>query len=420
MNAAVALLVEHRELIAKLLMWEIGKPYAQSLQSVDRCTSGVTWYLSAIGPMMQGRTPIGLVSNIASWNYPLSVLVHAVLVQALAGNAVISKTPSDGGLLALTVSMALLRRAGLPVSLLSGSGGQLSSSLVTHPAIACVAFVGGKSSGRGIAASLLDKKKRYMLEMEGVNAFGVWDYSDWDKLGSQLKKGFEYAKQRCTAYTRIVVQRSLFPRFLEMYLPVLASIRIGNPVLVDAPDAPLPTLDFGPVINAAKVEELDTVVNQAISGGAVRLYERKLPLEAFLPNQDVSAYYAPTALLGVPRSATLYHSEPFGPVDSIVVVDRIEELIAEMNVSNGALVGSLACDDAKLAAQTARELRAFKVGFNTVRSRGDRDEVFGGMGQSWQGCFVGGKYLVEAVTNGPPGAPLYGNFEGTTILPEKR
>src|SRR5215472_10845061 len=83
-------------------------------------------------------------------------------------------------------------------------------------------------------------------------------------------------------------------------------------------------------------------------------------------------------------------SEPFGPLDSILVVDHLEELISEMNVSNGALVSSIACDDARIARRVASELRAFKVGVNSVRSRGDREEVFGGIGQSWKCCFVGG------------------------------
>ena len=81
--------------------------------------------------MLAGRQPLaGPVSNIASWNYPMSVLVHAMLVQLLAGNAVIAKTPTDGGLCALTLASALMRRCDLPVTLVSGSGSRLSPALV--------------------------------------------------------------------------------------------------------------------------------------------------------------------------------------------------------------------------------------------------------------------------------------------------
>lgn len=146
----------HRELLALLLVWEIGKPWRQALTSVDRTITGVRWYLEEIEPMLAGRQPLaGPVSNIASWNYPLSVLVHAMLVQLLAGDAVIAKTPTDGGVCALTLSAALMRRCELPVTLLSGSGSRLSPALVLNDDIGCLAFVGGRDVGGQIASQLL-------------------------------------------------------------------------------------------------------------------------------------------------------------------------------------------------------------------------------------------------------------------------
>ena len=413
-------LEKHADLLAKTLIWEIGKPYAQTKVSVERCISGVRWYVGQIEKMMEGRKPLGLISNIASWNYPMSVLVHAVLVQCLAGNSVIAKTPTDGGIHAVTLSLALARRRGLPVSLVSGSGGELSEALVRNDAISCLAFVGGKNNGREIAAAFYDRSKRYMLEMDGVNCYGVWEFSDWKSLAAQIKKGFEFGKQRCTAYPRYVVQRSLFPKFLEMYLGVVQGLKCGHPLLVDKAEDPLPALDYGPLINSKKVEELRVQVTEAVAGGAVALYEGVLNEALFQPSQDISAYLAPVALLSLPRNCKLYHGEPFGPVDSVAVVDSVDQLVAEMNVSNGNLVSSLATDDANLAKQVAVDLRCFKFGHNKVRSRGDNEESFGGFGQSWKGCFVGGKYLVEAVTQGPAGERLRGNFPDSIYLPEER
>ena len=410
----------HRDLIARLLIWEIGKPLAQAETDVDRCVDGVAWYVGEIEGMMAGRTPLGVVSNVASWNYPYSVLVHAVLVQAMAGNAVVAKTPTDGGLYALTVGFALARRAGLPVSLLSGSGSELGPALVRGDGVDCLAFVGGRSGGRAVAAALLDTRKRHMLEMEGVNAYGVWGYSDWPSLAGQMKKGVDYGKQRGTAYARFVVERRLFPRFLETYLETVRAVRVGNPVAVDAPDDPLPTLDFGPLINRAQAASLGASIGEAVAGGAVPLYEGALDPGRFVAGQDTSAYLAPAALLGVPRNSALYHKEPFGPVDTIVLVDSVDELVSEMNVSNGSLVSSIACDDPELAREVAGQVRGFKVGINAVRSRGDRDEVFGGIGQSWHGCFVGGAYLVQAATRGAPDERLFGNFPDYTLVPARR
>jgi acyl-CoA reductase-like NAD-dependent aldehyde dehydrogenase len=413
-------LSESRELLGRLLMWEIGKTHALAMTDVDRCVDGVEWYLAESERMLPGRRPVGVISNIASSNYPYSVLMHAVLVQLLAGNAVIAKTPTDGGLFALTVGFALARRAGLPVSLVSGAGRELNAALVRSPEVGCLAFVGGRSSGRAVAASVVDQNRRHMLEMEGVNAYGVWEYSDWGVLAAQIRKGFDYGKQRCTAYARYVVQRKLLPDFLDAYLPVLRALRIGNPVAVDGPEIPFPELDFGPLINAEQVESLHALVREATDGGGYPIYQGEIDPDRLLPEQDASAYMAPVALLAPPRNSELYHKEPFGPVDSIVVVDRPEHLIAEMNVSNGCLVATLACDDPHLGAELAAQVRAFKVGVNRMRSRGDREEVFGGIGESWKGCFVGGRLLIESVTHGPVGERLFGNFPDYTLLPARR
>jgi acyl-CoA reductase-like NAD-dependent aldehyde dehydrogenase len=90
-----------------------------------------------------------------------------------------------------------------------------------------------------------------------------------------------------------------------------------------------------------------------------------------------------------------------------------------MNASNGSLVASIATDDDNLAARVGEELQAFKVGVNKPRSRGDREEVFGGKGASWKGAFVGGDLLVRAVTVGPEGdkEQLYGNFPSYSLYP---
>lgn len=110
-----------------------------------------------------------------------------------------------------------------------------------------------------------------------------------------------------------------------------------------------------------------------------------------------------------------HHSEPFGPVDSIVIVDTESELLAAMNVSNGSLVASIATDDPDFAARLRPDVQSFKFGINAPRSRGDREEVFGGKGASWRGAFVGGDLLIDAFTDGD--RPLFGNFPNGSQYP---
>ncbi|GAA0681195.1 aldehyde dehydrogenase family protein [Streptomyces cellulosae] len=416
--ATLDALAEHRDLLALLLVWEIGKPWRLACADVDRAIDGVRWYVDGIDTMLEGRAPLdGPVSNIASWNYPMSVLVHALLVQALAGNAVVAKTPTDGGVACLTLATALAAREGIPVTLVSGSGGELSEALVRAPEIGCVSFVGGRDTGAAVATAVADLGKRHILEQEGLNTWGIWNYSDWDALGALIPKLFDYGKQRCTAYPRFVVQRSLFDAFLAAYLPAVRTLRIGHPLAVEHPDDPYPALDFGPVINAAKAKELDDQVAEAIDRGAVPLH-RGTPAEArFLPGQDTSAYVQPVTLLNPPRSSPLHHAEPFGPVDTIVLVDTEAELLAAMNASNGALVATLSTDERATFDRLAPQIRAFKIGHGVPRSRGDRDELFGGFGASWCGAFVGGELLVRAVTRGPAGERLPGNFPDRRLTP---
>lgn len=417
-SATLDALTEHRELLALLLVWEIGKPWRLAQADVDRAIDGVRWYVDGVEPMLEGRSPLpGPVSNIASWNYPMSVLVHAMLVQALAGNAVIAKAPTDGGVACLTLAAALAVREGLPITLVSGSGGELSEALVRSPEIGCVSFVGGRDTGARIATTVADLGKRHILEQEGLNTWGVWNHSDWDALTAVIPKLFDYGKQRCTAYPRFVVQRSLFADFLGAYLPAVRSIRIGHPLAVEHPEDPLPELDFGPLINAAKAKELDDQVAEAIDRGAVPLHHGSLADGRFLPGQDTSAYLAPVTLLNPPPSSPLHHAEPFGPVDTIVLVDTEAELLAAMNASNGALAATLATDDPETYARLSPQIRAFKVGHGKPRSRGDRDELFGGFGHSWRGAFVGGELLVKAVTNGPDGERPPGNFPDYHLMP---
>ncbi len=391
---------EHRDLLALLLVWEIGKPWRLACADVDRALDGVDWYVDEIDRQLAGPRPLpGPVSNIATWNYPMSVQVHAELVQVLAGNAVIAKTPSQGGFHCLTLAHALMARAGLPVTLVSGArrdAGRRPDPRRRHRLPGVRRRPLQRPQGRHDAGAT--PARRHFLEQEGLNAWGIWDFTQWDLLAAHLKKGFEYGKQRCTAYPRYVVQRAMFAEFLQMYLPVVASLKFGHPLAVEHAADPFPELDFGPVISADKAVDLHSAFDEGVRSGGIPLVHRQVHEGRFLDGQDTSAYVAPACILQPPTSWDLHHKEPFGPLDSIVVVDTESEFLAAMNASNGSLVASVATDDTSLAQRVAEELQAFKVGINTPRSRGDREEIFGGKGASWKGAFVGGDLLVQAVT----------------------
>jgi acyl-CoA reductase-like NAD-dependent aldehyde dehydrogenase len=116
---------------------------------VDRAIDGVRWYVDESDRMLDGRAPLpGPVSNIASWNYPMSVLVHAMLVQP---------PPTAAGL--PHPRLRVRRPRGPPLTLVSGSGSELSEALVRSPEIGCVSFVGGRDTGAAVATAVVDLGK---------------------------------------------------------------------------------------------------------------------------------------------------------------------------------------------------------------------------------------------------------------------
>ncbi len=302
------------------------------------------------------------------------------------------------------------------MTLLSG-GDDLAAALVRAPEVGCVSSLGARDADARTAAALVDPGGRHVLQQEALNSWGVWDYSDWDCLTGQLRATFGHAKQCCTAYSRFVVRRELYPHFLSAYLPAVRSVRLGHPLAVDDPGDDLPELDFGPLISAARAEELGDLVSEAVGRGAIPLHRGSLADARLLPGQDSSAYQAPVTLLNPPSASPLHRTAPLGPVDTIVLVDTEAELLAAMNAGNGALVATLSTDDEAAYARLAPRIRAFKTGHNRPRSRGDHAEFFGGLGASWRGAFVGGELSVRAVTQGRADERPPGNFPDHHLMP---
>ena len=212
-------IADARDDLALLLGWEIGKPWRLACADVDRALDGVRWYLGEIEQMLSvdvhghpfERQPLpGPVSNIASWNYPMSVQVHAELVQLLAGNAVVAKTPTQGGAITLTLAHALMADEGLPVTLLSGDGSTLSDALVRSSSLGALAFVGGRSNGGRVAAQLVDTGKRHMLEQEGLNTWGIWNYSQMGRAGRASEEGLRV--RQTTVHRLSAVRHPARPR----------------------------------------------------------------------------------------------------------------------------------------------------------------------------------------------------------------
>ena len=299
------------------------------------------------------------------------------------------------------------------MTLLSGDGAELSEALVRSPEIGALAFVGGRDNGGKVAARCVDTGKRHMLEQEGLNAWGIWEFSDWDGLAGAPAQGLrvrQAALHRVPAVRRPARAGRRVPRHVPARRP-LDPVRPPARGGADGDDR-CPQLDFGPLITAAKADELRRAGRRgACDRGAVPLYRGSLDHGRFLPGQDTSAYVAPTTLLAPPGRSRLMHAEPFGPVDTIVVVDTEAELLAQMNASNGALVASIACDDQATrrasSPSTCRRSRSASTSRARAATARSRSAAGARRGRARSSA---ASHLVHAVTTGTRDERLYGNF----------
>lgn len=315
--AAVDDLAENRELLALLLVWEMGKTWPAALSDVDSCLDGVRCHAEQDDPLR------GPVSHPSGCDRPMGVLLRAMFEQALIGNAAVAQAPA-GGVHCLTLATALAARHGVPLTLVNGTASDLSEALVSSSMLGSVSY----------------------LEQDRRTCRGVWEFSDWPSLAGEA---------RASAGQRYVVQRSLFDDFLDAYRLAVRNTTFGHPLAVSDAADPLPALDFGPLLDDVRVKELQDTVDEAVSRGGVLLHRGSLDDGWFLPGQDTAAYLAPVSILDPPPSSPLHQAAPCGPVDTVVLVDTEAELLAAMSAGSRA---SFVCDNEATAARLTGHLRA--------------------------------------------------------------
>ena len=240
----------------------------------------------------------------------MSVQVHAELVQVLAGNAVVAKTPSQGGFHCLTLAHALMARAGLPVTLLSGIGGKLGDVLISNPGIGALAFVGGRSNGRVAATSLADRRRRHFLEQEGLNAWGIWtspsgSCSPSICAGVRIRQAAVHCVPEVCRPTTLVAR---VPRYFCRSSKACASAtRWLSSVRRIPPGVGLRAGDRGP----GRPRNWESSSRRQWAGAF--LHRGSVGAGRFLDGQDTSAYVAPACVLEPPAHWSLHHAEPSAP-----------------------------------------------------------------------------------------------------------
>jgi acyl-CoA reductase-like NAD-dependent aldehyde dehydrogenase len=324
--------------------------------------------------------PVGVVGLIVPWNFPMPILGWGLAPALAAGNPVVAKPAERTPLTALRVA-ELAREAGLPdgvFQVLPGKGSVVGQRLVQHEAVRKIVFTGSTEVGQQIMAGCATHIKRLTLELGGKNANIVFADCDLEKAAATAPYAvFDNAGQDCCARSRILVQRSVFDRFMELLEPAVKAVVVGDPSTEST--------EMGPLISA----EHRARVASYVPAGAPVAFRGSAP-------EGPGYWFPPTVLAPVAPEDPSWTEEVFGPVVSVVAFEDEQDAVAVANDTPFGLSGSIWTRDVGRAIRVARAVETGNLSVNS-HSSVRYWTPFGGFKQSGLGRELGPDAL-EAFT----------------------
>jgi len=423
---------ERADDLARLESLQMGKLYADSLIDVNDAAHTFDYYaglaveqhgqtLEVPGESMSMvvREPIGVTVGITPWNFPLLMAAWKLAPSLAAGNVMIIKPATVSPLTTLELAR-IAEKAGLPANVLqviTGPGGEVGDLLASSPLVDMVAFTGSVDVGKHIMRKGADNVKKVGLELGGKSPNIVFEDADFEAAVDGALIGiFAGSGEVCSAGSRLLLQRSIYDRFVGELVSRTLAIRVG-PALDSSSE-------MGPLVSADQLARVEEYVKIGIAEGAkLATGGHRLEGEGY--------YYEPTIFIDVDNAMRVAQEEIFGPVLVVIPFDTEEEAIRLANDTIYGLAGAVWTKDVTRALRVVKALRAGITWVNTYHPT-YAEAPWGGYKQSGVGRELGTFGLEEYqevkqinidLTDRPMGVFLHdteASPEGTVVSPNVR